>query len=472
MARAYHDDITPLRVFCKRVESADGSRGPQDFAVEHACRTTPPLKIFSEEQRKGKRIYLVGSWEAMLRCIATTDFTRRAYYEMIMHEDTMGCAQPVKFYADIEVDFAINGGRDFSALSATVETLVREAILALCPETTEAMQCAEFVWLDASNEEKLSYHLVVNIPGFAFESAFACGRVMMWVLALARQRNIECMFSKIMLNKQATDGSPCDTSVYCRNRLFRMWKCTKKDKARWLLDPPNKKLFDAGECRAALTVDVERDRAFFFKSCCTHFFPGETPTILHAAHPKHGTGHDTTLELLRLIPRVQNIVNDDGAGSFLIDHTAASAPTLRAKRLPADDGRSVPEPIRKLVYGTLRGIHVREIRFFPSSSAAHAYTTSTDCKIQGRPHDSNHIWFIFFCGPTPPERGYAQRCRDDNCKKMPQPPKTLLLEWQHALVDEYWLNRMPVHLKLGPLVEYMKTERQKALHVANASSHE
>lgn len=433
----------------------------QEQAVEHALTTDPPLCIFSEEVGvEGKRIYLVGSWKEMLKTISLTDFTKRTYYEMVMAKATMGRTMPVKLYADIEVDTSINHGYDVSPLQCTVESLVREAMRMLCPETNEAMQNAEFMWTNASNAKKHSFHMVLNLPGFAFQSAFSAGRLMLFVIALARMRKITCMTCNTMRNKEVVVRSPGDWTVYSSNRLFRMWCCTKKirhamDEPRWFLDSERRTLFEQGQVRQALTVDPEKDAELFYKCCATHFYPHELRNLklLDVQYDVRSP------EIAKVCDVVHSL---EGVANILQEYCAPHDPAQESDHKPGFvkvSSVTVPPVLRQLVSITIPYAHVRDVRFFSSTSLLHAYTTDLQCGIYGT-HRTNHIWFEFFCSPDESSRGYRQRCRDSYCDSIAKDrskwPIHAFTPAQHQLVNTYWKERLPLYIPVEPCVKHVR----------------
>lgn len=466
--RAYHDSKQSMRIFSEAVPDPDNPTKElklQDQAVRYARTHEPPLAIFSEEVGAGgKRMYFVGSWRQLLKVMNEVKPRKRTFYEMVMCRNTMGCVMPVKLYADIEVEHAVNPDYDFSPFKETFERLVRQAIHELCPVADEAMQQAWFVWTNASNAEKLSYHAVLNIPGFAFDSGFGVGRLILYVLALAKLEGATCMTCNTVRNHQTLVRSPVDWTVYSSNRLYRMWGCTKRPKSdadppRWILDEERRALLLQGKEEEALRFDPEKDAEWFFDGCCTHFYPEQLirQQLLHVSLPRPGTGHDTVLALVKQFDGIDGILRGDELPEAMLatlDEGVARTglhTTVHMKCGSTESG-PVPESMARLVKQILPYTPIRTMTFDSLYGTVAVYTHELNCAILGGKHKTNHIWYQFCCGAAPERRGYRQRCTDPYDKKVVL-PLTKFSPEQHALVDQYWIERLPKYVQVKAVAD-------------------
>ena len=183
-----------------------------------------------DEQGGGKRSYIVASCEAFWRRYRRMMPPDRHHYEIIRE------SRPCHLYFDLEFCTVANPQSDGELM---VRTLCREIRAALgdsffdgrCP------QC-RIVDLDSTTALKFSRHLIVRVNGAAFADSSHVGSFVRSMLAsLARRRLDEPLVGALFVAPKASDvprkptaavkASFVDTSVYTRNRCFRL--CTLVD---------------------------------------------------------------------------------------------------------------------------------------------------------------------------------------------------------------------------------------------------
>ena len=200
----------------------------QSAALELAESLAPEWKaqVWSLEldQCKGKRSYIVASIEAFWRRYRGLHPPARHYYELIR------AGRPCHLYFDLEFCRAANPGSTRCG-EQMVRTLCMEVRHALGARfgTKHSADC-RIVDLDSSTPQKFSRHIIIRMRDAAFSSNVHVGSFVHELLSsfLARRANeppIAAMFVAPPTSRApsaAAQVSFVDTSVYSRNRCFRL----------------------------------------------------------------------------------------------------------------------------------------------------------------------------------------------------------------------------------------------------------
>lgn len=441
---AYHSDNEMVRWFKHKVED----QRLQDMAVAYSETINPPYPIFAKEiAANGCRHYCVGSWD---RFFKTTMFSKdrrsddRTFYEMIME------GRPVCMFFDIEQVFALNPGVDFSQFKPRLEQLIREVFADYFPETNEVMQGTQIIWLNASDDAKISFHVIVRIPGYAVDSTFACGRLALVIIHRAMERGWTEFSCKTILAEQVVDRSVVDVSVYSRNRNYRMEGNTKYKKTRWFLSERRRILFKT-KMRPALTFDYDKDSKEFYDGCCTHFYPEELANLKRlqiTARDIELKDPETSAWAIDL-GYVKNILWGDTDNGPPTDARVSSSSGPRRTK-----SESVPAELKPLANELMRNISMTHMTFSPDDGIIMIGTVTKQCEIANRSHSHNHIWYQLNFGRHRKFRGYRQGCHNLMCKTSKPNWKPLPEEF-HATLDAFWATRKPADLPIGPIMSYL-----------------
>ena len=207
----------------------------------------PMPRLWAEEyaeRRDGSRRYLVATVPAFWDHYRRLAPDRRLHYELIREGDACHA------YLDLEYARALGKGeadaRDGPGMAATALAYVRRAFEARFPdepwdESVDGGGATKVTVLDSSSSSKFSQHVVVRLAGgaVAFADNAHVGALVDEALALARgDRDAgrtgpgpllpECLFWG------GADGGAescfVDTSVYSRNRCFRLFLSSKAGK--------------------------------------------------------------------------------------------------------------------------------------------------------------------------------------------------------------------------------------------------
>lgn len=454
----YHNQIDFIRKFDRRI---NGEK-PQARALLFANRINPPYPVVCYEGKGGFRKYYVGSWRELFKYIfgPETPPDERNFYELIVTK------RPVKLYIDAEWYPDSNPGICFDKFCDDIEVLVLECLLELFPEIKPALANATFFWYDAptspnAKEKKLSYHMTYHIPGYAFESAQACGRIILMMLFKAKQRNLPGFFATFPRENGSIFKEVIDLSVYKRNQNFRMHGSTKYKAGRWLLSPERRKLI-AIDKEKALTFEYNKDYMEFFNGCCTHFFPDELEThkVLQVKLMSLGKDYTEMIKWISELGRAKSIMEDElGLGRWIIN----------SNKLGTDDMATseTPEQIMAVINEILPNAGLSSIAYKDHPGYAMVTSYSKRCFIkasrgEGDFHKSNHVWFEFRVGPNAHNRGWRQRCHNDQCKLTPT-EYYLFTPEENAMIDHYWDTRQRVMISINNLLSYMDPAITEAL---------
>lgn len=206
----------------KRVgdENADPNTGastrpkyPRDYPQALRIFAIQDFSKFQDEAGKKKTTYryrvcsLSKAWSEMKEA---ADRSKMHWYEVIRE------GFPCHMYFDLEYPKGpgLNEGLDDDALVDTLLRFVQQRL----KEDFDLRLCEDMIYeLDSTTEKKFSRHLIIHIPGHAFYSVEHVGYFVQQVCAdsgsaLLVRQNVE------------TDrvGYVVDTSVYTKNRLFRL----------------------------------------------------------------------------------------------------------------------------------------------------------------------------------------------------------------------------------------------------------
>ena len=197
-------------------------------------------QVWSVEQEEdgGKRSYIVASQEEFWRRYRRMLPHHRHHYEII-REST-----PCHLYFDLEFCLVANPHIHGDSM---VRTLCEEVRMALGDRYFDDGRCppCHIVDLDSTTKSKFSRHLIVRISGAAFTDNSHVGSFVGDLLAsLAKRRADEPSIAALFVAPKANElprkpsaaaqVSFVDTSVYTRNRCFRL--CTRAG-PRTLLEP-------------------------------------------------------------------------------------------------------------------------------------------------------------------------------------------------------------------------------------------
>lgn len=202
----------------------------QAAALEFADSLSPErhAHVWSVEQEEhgGKRSYIVANREAFWCRYRKMLPHSRHHYEIIRE------ATPCHLYFDLEYCMAANPHSDGEAM---VRTLCEEIRIALgnCYFDGRCPHCS-IVDLDSTTALKFSRHLIVRVSGAAFCDNTHVGSFVRDVLASLQKRGddeplVAALFVAPKASKDPRKPSAArvcfvDTSVYTRNRCFRL--CT------------------------------------------------------------------------------------------------------------------------------------------------------------------------------------------------------------------------------------------------------
>jgi len=348
-------------------------------------RAASPVRLWAEEyagRSDGSRRYLVATVTAFWDHYRRLPKERRLHYELIREGD------PCHVYLDLEYgrEGAEGDARDGPGMVETAVGYVRLAFEARFPDVPWAGGAR--VVLDSSTASKFSRHVVIQWGGVAFADNAHVGALVDEALALARADReagrpgpgpLEpgCLFWD-------TTGCFVDTSVYSRNRCFRLFLSSKAGKGVPLtrVPCPGERGHEMGEqevFEASLACHVSADARLL----------------------KCGAGRPVA-----------------GARGRVVMSSSASTPSRRAAATAPPEGLSGVEAFVRRIADTRAckppgTTGVRAWTLFPDIAAVTFYLTGTRfCHRVDREHRSNGVYYTVDLASGAAD----QRCFDPDCR--------------------------------------------------------
>ncbi|CAH0480867.1 unnamed protein product [Peronospora belbahrii] len=246
-----------VAAFRQRVKPACGvSPNPEYNNVDHVPR------VFSFERAgDGKRRFLVTSLADFWKTYKTIRADQRHVYEIIRE------GVPCRLYFDLEFKRAINTHVDGNALVTRLLSLIQ-----LQRRYGIRVQGRDIYQLESSTPAKFSRHIIVHLPGGdLFEDNLQAGAFVrelindLIVLVDDGDSEKECpdqLYSPFLVNTESENDSVgkrqlfIDTSVYTRNRMFRILGSSKfkKHAVLRLLNPSSSLLTELDQGQFANTL--------------------------------------------------------------------------------------------------------------------------------------------------------------------------------------------------------------------------
>ncbi|KAK9914765.1 hypothetical protein WJX75_000253 [Coccomyxa subellipsoidea] len=190
----------------------------------------PDIRIFSSERGpEGKRVFIATTLDGFWKRYRDMLPPHRHCYEIIRQ------GYPCHLYFDLDYRKEFNEGVDGNVLV--------DIVLKLCAECLkEKFQLVlEDSWvleLDSSSPHKFSRHIIVRIPGAAFQNNFHVGAFVKDMCAAQESIDPDNPVQQLLINKdgEGTKALFVDGGVYTRNRAFRLFLSSKAGK-EWILQP-------------------------------------------------------------------------------------------------------------------------------------------------------------------------------------------------------------------------------------------
>jgi DNA-directed primase/polymerase protein len=382
-----------------------------DYTWRYFCR---------EHHASGKRQYLATTHDKLWSKYEQLGAHERHYYELIV-ENT-----PCYLYFDLE----------FSILANPLvhgETLTDYLIALVCEEfaLTDEIDASDFkpeehiIELDSTSATKFSRHLIFRLPGRrVFANNAHCAHFVrkLWArVAATRDTDPRCaaLFVRKNINDEEAHESFVDLGVYTRNRVFRLYLSSKRDKdggQKPILKPTSR--FWKNTKRAVGKDEDVPDRLTFLKSCATHVgpnpkliqFPGVTHSSVLVGKQFQGYRNGTVASRNRA---------EFGGNSIGPCPRTAAFVCHDFDRWSAHHGASVRSWTAFPEYGVL------VLNLFGNRY----------CENIERAHKSNNVMFVVDFR----ENAYYQRCHDPECRGTRGPWRELSKE---VLVESYNLAKM------------------------------
>ncbi|KNC51697.1 coiled-coil domain-containing protein 111 [Thecamonas trahens ATCC 50062] len=202
-----------LTIFRKQAQALDDALGK------------PGAMVVAAEIKgagNGARWFATAHLDAFWREYAELPLDERVFYEVIPPHAVC------RLYIDLEFATAANPEVDGEArVARLLRALMRE--LSKVFRLPTPLSIAHALVLDSSTPAKFSQHVIVHVPGRAFQDVYSVGKFMTTFVARLRARATRAGRSSCV-DVAAKDGSPgclVDLGVYTKNRNFRLYKSSK-----------------------------------------------------------------------------------------------------------------------------------------------------------------------------------------------------------------------------------------------------
>ena len=418
----------------------------QEAFDERARRTEEgadgAVHVWAQEYNKdGHRKYLCGTLAELWRSMHVLDACHRHFYELIYGDAW------ARLYMDVEV---YRSGKhaptwrrarwlDERYCNARMDDLfahIRSLLSELYGD--EVAQCVRFVQTDSSNERKFSRHVVAHMQcgdvEYAFESTVHAGRF----VDLLVERNAGTYVAQMV-----------DRAVYTRNRCFRLPGSCKYGSDRYLhpydtktqratRDPRN--VDELARYLVTQSLPESGVRTLRVEDEQTAELSRRLPARLVAPQHHRSGGSDSNVGLLLL-----------SSSSSSFDHVALALDKREAVSALDSAAVGVVQPrLDELAQRVAQELNLcAHIRYHPST---HTLVCSDGhdryCRIQGREHRSNHVyWTIVLFSDIADRTGRMRaKCLDPDCQAQQQPqqrqraPEMRVTDRSRAiqpLLDEY-----------------------------------
>ncbi|XP_017889924.1 DNA-directed primase/polymerase protein-like [Ceratina calcarata] len=349
------------------------------------------LCTFAYQRDKGYRKFVVAHPERYWWYYKHRPPEKRCSYEIIPEH----C--PCRLYLDLEYLIEMNPSHDGSSMTNMVIEIFCAYLLARW-----SVPCNKYnvINLDSSTSEKFSRHLVFNVKHVAFKDNYHVGRLVKRVcqdildyLAFEETSlDILNSFDRTELQRlivETKNGKRLfiDTSVYTKNRQFRVYDSTKWGKrSNFTLSV---------DCKYIPSVEYKDEQlAIFLDSLVSYFVVRRDLVILEYSDCEDGAPN---VKRFKPLPR-RSVDREE-------DHSSSKYPLLN-KHV-----RDLTQP------GKVRSCKTLESRkLLVYETSGYRY-----CENVGRCHQSNNVYWVV---DLKAKRLY-QKCHDQDCAGFKSEPKRL-----------------------------------------------
>ena len=363
-------------------------------------------RVFSIElSNTGKRSFIACTldtfWNAYL-CLAPR---RRNYYEIIRQHHPCRLYFDCEFYKEYNPHLSVE--EDGPGM---IDELVRLTASVLQVRYGIMVARDSFLILDSSTDSKCSYHIIVHLPdGQLFRSNIDVGNFVVHHLAHSCRPSSSVpekkLYSRLWVRgrKEGELEFFADLAVYTKNRAFRLLYSSKFGKVAPLLPSNlNKFPFDAFDGEYQLFKDsLISSSSVHAKQVASRqgrADGAELPKVLVVPSPAN-TSLVPLPHKISVVPSTHH-VNDVTYNSTIIkDASTAQQRTLG----------NIVEFLTQIQHVAIPSDAVVQ----RASSSFMIATRSRACRIAGRQHRSNHIFFIV----DTVNKSVIQCCHDDECRQ-------------------------------------------------------
>ena len=335
---------------------------------------------------------------------------KRCSYEVIPMETQC------KLYFDLEFNKLVNPSSDGNKM---VDTLLAASFWAFEDIYQIKVTKCDVLVLDASTATKFSQHLIYQCSEVAFEDNSHVGNFVKYLMTEVK----ECRVPKVSVdeqrnlfvkNEKGESVSFCDSSVYTKNRNFRLFLASKfEKKVPLIVEVESNNYLPNRICYK--NEDWPTAEAAFFASSLITYFGSSNQSKKRLLTFDRNKREEVTLSVDCSKHRTPFENKDPSLNGY------SSSPWIEIDRFIA--GLVAPA-------GTIR----QWVYFENTETIVYHIHGNRFCSNIGREHKSNHIKYVV----NIPNATYFQSCFDPDCAKsrpLPQPIPPAHLPWVNLLAD-------------------------------------
>ncbi|XP_072987088.1 uncharacterized protein [Typha latifolia] len=355
--------------------------------------------VFSyQDHLTGQRRYLVSTYDEFWRRYKSMDSRLRHHYEVIQE------GSPCHLYFDLEFDKKVNTDKEEDAM---VDILISITLNVLFDKYSIKGSGECIVELDSSTTEKFSRHLIIHLPKAAFKDNLHAGAFVSEVCSrIASLRGSDPKIDKLYIRKDTSFPDSLsqlflDSSVYSRNRCFRLPFSSKAGKSSFLSPTGRFKCKNMNEKQVFMESLICR-----MDKNCTKLLVCKMD--LDCKKTLCFDSEVSVQEKSSIIPF------DVHRSDFVTSYFMGKSP------FPALD--AFVESIASI--GSISGKIRSWYWFSPYGLMVYSMSRSRYCERIGREHKSNHVIYVVDLQKA----GYYQKCHDPDCRGYRSPLRPLPLD--------------------------------------------
>ncbi|KAH6566546.1 hypothetical protein BASA62_006643 [Batrachochytrium salamandrivorans] len=378
------------------------------FKAQHPQATLSIFSFEDDPKNTGRRKYLVTSISDFWIRYKDMAKSQRHYYELIES------GTPCHLYFDIEYDKTCNPGLDGDAALDAFQNYICKRLGDACAIDPKSICTID---LTSTTDVKFSRHLIMRVPGFAFQDNVHAGgfvaRIVSDLTAL-REHYLDhqlkepkqasslmgldtllpvdpCIFLGFVFNAEGAVQFFVDMGVYTRNRNFRLWRSSKLAKKVELVASP----------RCLITDDEQG-----FRKTLVSYVDSGARFLSYSGNISKQSHCPNNQDLSHT-----NIARYNNSSTSSLCNAQLEECSFLSRSFPHLE-RFLLWKIDSLYPSTTRAF-IRKTIYIPSANQVKfSIANNRYCHNIGREHQSNGVYYVF----NLIDCLFFQRCYDPDCR--------------------------------------------------------